>query len=169
MRRLESLDQIRAYHVDTEVAFRSFYAKGPSGYHVRFITYSEAEVNKELVQRIGETEMRSILIVLARVEAAFRRDFNIRVDAKKPDEISVAFRKLHAAKGEYVRLREDILEVWKDNLVPADRANISKFKGMLHTRHWLAHGRHWVHAVRENYVDVYLTADALITQLPLQN
>lgn len=166
MQKLEALADIRAYHIDAELALRAFYSKSAGGdYNVKFIAYSEAQLYKELVYRISETELRSILIVLARVEAAFRRDFDLRVDAKKPDAISVAFRRLHAAKGDHVSLPNDILQVWRDNLEPADRANISAFKGMLHTRHWLAHGRHWTHRVPYIYLDVYVLADALLTQL----
>ena len=169
MQKLEPLADIRAYHIDAELALRAFYSKSAGGdYHPKFIAYSEAQLNKELVYRIGETELRSMLIVLARVEAAFRRDFEIRGDAKKPDAISTAFRRLHAAKGDHVSLPDDILAVWKDNLEPADRANISAYKGMLHTRHWLAHGRHWVYRVPCKYLDVYVLADALLTQLPFE-
>ena len=124
-------------------------------------------MNEELLQRLDETELRSTLIVLARVEAAFRRDFRARVNGKKSDAISIVFRQLHSCKGDHVRLFEDILEVWKANIDPADKTYVSKFKGMLHTRHWLAHGRHWVYAVTESYLDVYLLADALLMQLPL--
>ena len=37
---------------------------------------------------------------------------------------------------------DDLLEVWKEH-VPDSRAPIGEFRGVLHLRHWLAHGRYW--------------------------
>ena len=111
--------------------------------------------------------MRSVLVILARVEAAFRRDYKARATGKSPDSISIEFRKLHKAKGLKVRLEEEILSVWRGHVEPTEQKNISDLKGMLKYRHWLAHGRYWNQGRQHSYQDVYLLADIILCGLPL--
>ncbi|MDO9425624.1 MAG: hypothetical protein Q7T93_02220 [Methylobacterium sp.] len=168
MPNLIALTDILEYHVDTEASLRLYYSSSHPSYQARFTGYFPSEVLSELNERLSETEMRSALVMLARIEAAFRVDYRARATSKSADPISVRFRKLHASKGDRARLEDDILEVWRQYLDPADRAVISQLRGMLKYRHWLAHGRYWNPGAQHTFDNVYLLADVILTGFGLQ-
>jgi len=167
MPKLAPLTEIANYHTDTEESLRHYYSPSYPGYPRRFYAYLASEISTELMERIAETEMRSVLVILARVEAAFRRDYKARATSKNSDPISIAFRKLYNEKGERVRLEDEILDVWRAQLQPASRQSISDLRGMLKYRHWLAHGRHWNQGRPHSYRDAYLLADVILSGLSL--
>lgn len=108
------------------------------------------------------------MVILARIEAAFRVDYKARATSKRTDPISASFRKLYVQKGDRVRLEDDILEIWRQSLDPADRAIIGQLRGMLKYRHWIAHGRYWHPGAQHAFDDIYLLADVILTGLDLQ-
>jgi hypothetical protein len=65
--------------------------------------------------RLDETDLRSSLTILARLEAAFRIDYKQRCAKKKPDPVSIEFRALSSAKGRKVALED---EIWEYGVMP---------------------------------------------------
>ncbi len=165
---LDSLVDIANHHLDAEASLRLFFSHSNPTFPQRFVSYRPADVTEELAARINETELRSALATLARVEAALRQDYLRRCKDKLADDVSIAFRRIHRARGRRARLDEDILATWYENLKPTERAVISKLRGMLKFRHWMAHGRYWNFGAEYSFQDVYLVADLTIATLGLR-
>jgi hypothetical protein len=164
----QSLIDIANYHTDAEASLRLYFSKANPGYDVRFFANLESEVADQLVEHIDENEMRSVLVLMARVDAAFRVDFDYRARHKKADPLSIIFRKLHKKRGERVRLNEDILETWQKNLDdPLAKSLISELRGAFRFRHWLAHGRFWKPGRKYDYQTIYLMADTVLHRFSL--
>lgn len=168
MPRLAPLVNIADYHVDATASLRLYYSNSHAEYVVRFATYRPREVTEEFAERLQETEMRSTLAVLARVEAAFRQDYKVRGRSKMADPISVDFRKIFRTRGDRVRLDDEILETWRRHIEPMDRVHIGQLRGMFKYRHWLAHGRYWEVGRQHAFADVYLLADAILSTFDLK-
>ena len=162
------LIDISYYHLTVEMALRLHYSPSNPSYQFIFTGYRPVEVSAELNERIIETEIRSVLIIIARLEAAFRIDYISRAKSKRADQISIDLRLLYKRKKSKARLDEDILEIWREYLDPTGRAVVSKLRGMLRYRHWLAHGRYWQFGAKHSYDDVYLVADVILTDFGLQ-
>ena len=162
-----SLADIADYHIDAEAGLKLCFSPANPEYASRFIAHLPSEISAELAERLSETEMRSALVTVSRVEAALRNDFIQRCRLKMPDDISITFRKIHKKRGVRIRLDEDILDVWYQNVDPPSRNVISTLRGMLKYRHWLAHGRWWNAGRKYSFQDVYSLAEAIFTDLPL--
>lgn len=165
MPELVSLVDIADYHADADASLRSYFSKTSPTYTARFAVYLPSEVTAELSGRIDETDLRSTLVLLARVEAALRKDYIARAQGKSSDDISIEFRKIYRQRGRRARLEEDILETWKSALQNPEREIMSQLKGMLKFRHWLAHGRYWNVGSNYKFQDAYIVADAVITNI----
>lgn len=165
---LVSLTDIADHHVDAEASLRLYFSNANPGFTQRFFSYFPTDISGELSGRIKEADMRSALITLARVEAALRKDYAYRGRGKLADDISIAFRQIYKKKGRHARLDEDILAVWYNNVAPTERALISKLRGMLKFRHWMAHGRYWNVGTEHSFQDVYLVADLTLSTLQLR-
>lgn len=168
MPRLAALIDIADYHADATASLQHYYSNSHAGYVVRFAAYRPREVAEEFAERLKETEMRSALVVLARVEAAFRQDYKLRGRSKRADPISVGLRKVFRVRGDRARLDDEILETWRQHVEPSDRAYISQLRGMFKYRHWLAHGRYWDAGRQHAFGDVYLLADAILSSFDLE-
>lgn len=164
---LVSLIAIADYHVDAEASLRLYFSRRNPEYVGRFATYLPSEVNSELAERMSETDKRSTLVVLARIEAAFQKDYTERCRLKMSDNVSIAFRKIHKNRRGRARLNEDILDVWYQNVDPSSRRVISELRGMLNFRHWLAHGRYWHAGAKYSFRDAYFLAEIVLTKFPL--
>lgn len=102
----------------------------------------------------------------AATEAYLRVDYLSRVQGKKKDALSRAFRKLFSEKSQRTALDRDLLKVWKN----ADRKlepEINTFTELLRFRHWIAHGRYWVNKTNKSYTpeNVYLICDSLLNAI----
>lgn len=168
MPRLAPLVDIAGYHADATASLQLYYSNSHDGYDLRFAAYRPREVAEEFAERLEETEMRSALVVLARVEAAFRQDYKVRGKSKKADPISVGLRKVFRARGDRARLEDEILEAWRQHIEPSDRAYISQLRGMFKYRHWLAHGRYWEPGRQHAFDDVYLLADTILSSFDFE-
>ena len=169
MPELQSLVDIADYHADAGHGLRLCFSRINPAYEERFTTYFPSEVDAELAERMSETDMRSALVLVARIEAALRRDYIERCRLKMADDVSIAFRKIHKKRGQRVRLDEDILDVWYQNVDPPGRKVVSTLRGLLKYRHWLAHGRYWDAGEQYSFQDSYVLAEAILTDLPLCN
>lgn len=162
-----SLVDIAEYHTDVETSLRLYFSTKNPNYLTRFTAYLPSELVAELTERVSETDMRSALVVLARIEAAFRKDYIGRCNLKLSDDVSISFRKIHKKRGIKARLDEDILETWRQNINKYDGKIISNLRGMLKFRHWLAHGRYWNFGTKYSFQDVYSLGHVVLTNFPL--
>lgn len=163
------LTDIAFYHSDAEKSLRLYYSAANPNYATIFTSKSKAEVNTQLRSHVKETEIRSILIIIARLEAAFRLDMKYRVHAKHPDNLSIALRALHKKKPNKAGLEKDIFPIWKEYLDEDGRNVLSGLKTMLKYRHWIAHGRYWQFSANHNYIDTYLLADIVLNKFGLMS
>jgi hypothetical protein len=160
------LIDIASYHRDAEMSLRFYFSQVNPDFHARFVSYRQSDVATELTERLSETDMRSALVVMARIEAAFRVDYKQRCQMKKSDEMSIAFRKIFKARKEKARLDEDIWETWRQ-IEPSTRDLISRLRSVFRFRHWLAHGRYWPVGNKYDFQTIYLIADAVFADFGL--
>jgi adenine C2-methylase RlmN of 23S rRNA A2503 and tRNA A37 len=137
-----SLEEIAKYHEDVVSSLSYLFSDQSTYFTERFIGYSPAMIAEELRKRVDETSLRSILIILASLEARFRVDYESRCQKKLKDDLSRAFRAIYKEKQERVSLEQGIFEVWKDHQVESKQL-IGELKTAFGFRHWLAHGRYW--------------------------
>lgn len=89
-----------------------------------------------------ELDREVTMALLASFEALFRTDFLDRVRGRLKDPASRDLRALHRGKGDRPDM-DSILDVWKSHSSRPQR--ISRLKQYFDRRHWLAHGRYYVH------------------------
>jgi hypothetical protein len=128
----------------------------------RFIGLTREEVEQFFDAQRVRLELLTMFEILATTEAALRIEVRSRVAARKKDPLSQRFRKLQKAKGDRIRLDEDILTAMKEEGVA-----IAAFRGTLRLRHWLAHGRHWHPKLGRGYApsDVFDISRSLIDSI----
>lgn len=158
-----SLLDLADYQRDTDRSLRLYFTSINPDFVALFAGDRPSDVAEKLADRINETDMRSALAVMARVEAAFRLDYQWRRKAKKPDAVSIAFRRHRRTN---VRLDEDIWETWSVNY-PMTRRLISEIRSAFRFRHWLAHGRYWPAGQKYDFQTVYLLAQEVLATFPL--
>ena len=163
-----SLQEIAAYHSDCQAALYLFFSEVYPDYQSRFFGYTKDETTKELQRRLAETNTRSALVVMARVEATFRVDYKLRAQRKLPDDVSIEFRKIWKRRAQRAHLDEDIVAVWMKNIDNIQKNALGKMKTFFKMRNWIAHGRYWQFAVKYDYVDVYNVADYILTEFPFE-
>jgi hypothetical protein len=163
-----SIPEVAEYHRDAESSLRLYFTPNNPRFIARFAGYVPSKVDEELADRLNETDMRSALAVMTRIEAAFRIDYRLRCRKKRADGISIAFRRLHKTYGERVSLEDKIFEIWRSEQ-PGTSSLIGELKGAFRFRHWLAHGQHFQPKLRGkyDYQSVYLLAVNVLAQFPL--
>ncbi len=122
-----------------------------------------------LVARLSETDRRSAFFILARLEAAFRVDYESRCRNRMKDNLSRAFRRIWKTQKLKISLDEDIFELWRAH-VPASRQLVSELRGAFKFRHWLAHGRSRAPRLGRMKYDfnyAFDLAEAIFSSLPL--
>ena len=166
---VQDLNDIASYHEDAVKALTRYFSDWENIDGIQYIGKSRAEISQIFQERLSETELRSVLQLLASLEAALRVDFILRCEAKKKDNLSKAFRSLYRDKKYSVRLDEDILELWIDHH-PQLKDVVGKLRGAFHLRHWLAHGRYWrpKNWIRYSYLDIEAIATVFFDNFPLQ-
>ena len=112
-----------------------------------FVGFTREDAQRRYEELRGELDLVTSMGLFAALEAAIRVDFQARVEQRRKDSLSRAYRKLwrlaQGRKRKYVRLEEDILEAMKASR-PGWRSQVGQLKGALAYRHWLAHGRYWL-------------------------
>ena len=162
------LDEIGRHYLDVEASIRSYFDFRNVRSAVRFADYTSEEILLEMNSILEEQDRAASMNLLAALEAAFRVDFLQRCYKRRKDPVSRVFRELHARKGMYVSLEDDIFQVWKQkSSVPS--SVISHLKSVFKYRHWLAHGRYWVPKFgRYDYHDIYTLAEAIFDAFPFE-
>lgn len=163
-----SIVNVAAYHKDTDSSLRLFFTSINPNFTVRFFGKSHATIEAELADRLNETDLRSSLAILSRLEAAFRIDYEYRCKKRKKDSLSKAFRVLYKRRRTKVRFEDHILTTWRESH-PETRRLIDELKGAFKFRHWLAHGSYWEPnlARKYDYEGVYGLAESVFANLPL--
>jgi hypothetical protein len=115
-----------------------------------FIGLSIQEIRKRFASDRSELEKSAILSLIAAAEAYLRVDYLSRVQGKKKDSLSRAFRKLFNEKSQRTALDKDLLKVWK-NANRRLEPEINTFTELLQFRHRIAHGRYWVNKTNKSY------------------
>jgi hypothetical protein len=110
-------------------------------HEAQLVGLTRREVEEFFDAQRGQLELLTMFEILATTGAVLRIEVKTRAVARKKDPLSRRFRKLHRAKGDRIRLDEDILAAMKEE--GASTGAIAAFRGALRLRHWLAHGRHW--------------------------
>ena len=135
-----SLEEIQRYHEDAVSSLQYYFTEAPYSF-ARFFDSTPQALTEELKQRIEETNLRSILVTLAALEASFRIDYEIRCSKRLKDPLSRAFRSIYRHHKQHVSLDEDIFETWKTK-TPTSKKLIGDLRTAFKLRHWLAHGRY---------------------------
>ena len=165
-----ALEDLLKYQSDSESSFRLFFSDSNPHYSALFLGESTKIIRDKLEERLLETDIRSTIMVLAKVEAAFRRDYLIRGQGRRPrrELISNDFRSMYGRVGDRARLKDDIFTVWKNHF-PEFSSLLESLKGAFNFRHWVAHGRYWPHNSGNKYdfQTVYLLAQTTFTKVPL--
>jgi hypothetical protein len=135
---------------------------------VRFLAMRSSEIAAELADRLNETDVRSSLAILIRLEAAFRIDYLQRCQKRKRDALSKAFRALYKDKGPNVGLEDHIFVAWQREH-PQTGPLISELAGAFKLRHWLAHGSYWQPKLgrKYDYQGICALADSVLASFPL--
>lgn len=155
------IDEIAQYHSDLEEALRAFYCED----NKRFTGYTIQELEEELNERLEELDKTSSLSLLSSIEASIRTDYLRRCYDRLKDPVSRRMRDLYRKKGTNASLKEDILEIWKQMIMP--RTIISDIKAAFNYRDWLAHGRYWEPKLgrKYNFFDLYTLANEISVKL----
>ena len=131
-----------------------------------FFGLTPVECEATLSGMRDELDDQVTLALVASFEASFQTDFAHRArKARLKDPVSRACRTLATKYRERVRF-EDILDVWKE--ATGQRQVFGHFAQLLNYRHWLAHGRYWVHKSGSDFDpgDAWEIGQRLIQQLP---
>jgi len=128
-----------------------------------FFGLSVPEVRERFISDRSELGKTTVLSLIAATEADFRVDYLSRVQARKKDKISKAFRQLFREKRQFAALDKDLLRVWRDSDRELESVT-NPFVEALKYRHWLAHGRYWLNRVNKSYTpeNVYLICENLL-------
>ena len=164
-----SIKDVAAYHNDAQSSLREFFRGNSPDFVARYVGLTPKGLEEILGERLTETDLRSALILLTAIEAAFRLDYKTRCKQKLKDGLSREFRDVFKQSREKVKLEEQIFEAWKKH-IPARKALISELKGAFKFRHWLAHGRPPSSKLgrKYDYPYVYDLANAVFTTLSLK-
>lgn len=118
------------------------------------------DARRMLDEMAQETESHIVLSLCSSAEATIRSAVKSRLHQKAADAVSREIRKIRQTR-KRLRLIEDVLETWR-NYHPTPLTRTGDFKSLYRTRHWLAHGRHWMHGAK---MDPVLTWAVLETTL----
>lgn len=101
---------------------------------------------------LEELEKEAVLALITSLEAVFRTDFIIRVEAKKRDTLSKHFKSIikETEKKSGIRLpyfrygiKEVIIDGWKEYR-PNYKTAFDSLGQIFEFRNWMAHGRYWI-------------------------
>jgi hypothetical protein len=135
-----------------------------------FFGMTREDVDNYFEEHKRELDFLVCFDIISALEACLRLDYLCRVYERLKDPVSRKFRALYRQSGPRVRLSEDILDAWSEEY-PSCKSVIGQFRGALHLRDWLAHGRYWApKKIGRQYTpeDVFDIADQLFESLPAE-
>jgi len=163
------LDEIEEYYEDSRKSIEyMFQANNIVQLNLQqYFFLSQQELNEIKQERLQELEIGVILQILSSLEASFRKDYITRCKTKSRDEVSRVFREKYKELETKIGL-EDLLDIWKEK-TNGSTSCIGNFKGALHYRHWLAHGRYWSFKKQKyDYFSAISIASSIYASFPLQ-
>lgn len=135
----------------------------------RFLGMTPEEVQGFLIERQQELDYQSSLALLGSIEAILQLDFHCLVQNKLKDPLSREFRKLKKSIQRRISLEEHILKAWQ-TIYPETRPLFQPLSKAIKFRHWLAHGRYWLHRSEKfNFYELYEIAELMQNSLPLKS
>lgn len=116
-----------------------------------FLGLTEEEFTLRFSGIMVELAHLSCMGILSATEGELRRDYLLRVARRDKSEIGRRFRSAYKDREARIALEDGILH---SLLVerPGLKSTLSRFKGALRYRHWLAHGRYWNPKLGQRYV-----------------
>jgi hypothetical protein len=167
--RLTSLEWAAQYHNDAVESFNHYLSMVSPKSLSQFDAYSGPRLDVGLADYIQETDLRSSLDLLTKIEAAFQMDYQFRCRKRLKDDLSRAFRELYKRDQRYVSLEKDILDAWSSHASGAHQL-IGELRSAFKFRHWLAHGRYWTPKLGREYDFqlLYILALTVFENLPLR-
>lgn len=108
----------------------------------KFLTFTRDEVQSYFDDSFNELEHLVAFDLISAIEGNLRADFYLRIHTKDKSNLGREFRNKYKAQGDKISLENDIIEGWKNN-EEKSKNEFSELLGLLHYRHWLAHGRYW--------------------------
>jgi hypothetical protein len=131
--------------LDYKQKIRDLITKDPDHSDIppRFVGLTLNEVESYFNQLILELENQTSFSMISSIEAKLRKDYLLRVYNRKKDMLSKEFQGIYLKKEDRARLEDDILDSWKRYHEDELKSSISRYKGSLNHRDWLAHGRYW--------------------------
>ena len=109
-----------------------------------FLGMTRNEIKTYFQKLQDELEIAYVFKVISATEGILRKDFNKRTQLRKPKKEPDKTFKNQGIKGP-VRLKEDILDIWKKKIFEKNQFIISQFYELLNYRHWIAHGQYWIY------------------------
>lgn len=137
-----SLKEIWNHRTDIQAALRFYFDPGSPGFQDRFFGETLEVIAERLRTRLQEADQQSLLVLLSSVEAAFRLDYEIRVERKATDDLSRSFITLYAQQGKRARLDSELFENWK-KVSDLHKQAVGHLRSAFKFRDWMAHGRYW--------------------------
>ncbi|MGA3082608.1 MAG: hypothetical protein ABSD44_14745 [Terracidiphilus sp.] len=164
-----SLEWAAQYHNDAVESFNHYLSVVSPKSLSQFDAYSRPRLDVGLADYIQETDLRSSLELLTKIEAAFQLDYQFRCRKRLKDDLSWAFRALYKRDQRYVSLEKDILDAWSCHASEAHQI-IGELRSAFKFRHWLAHGRYWTPKLGRKYDFqlLYILALTVFENLPLR-
>jgi hypothetical protein len=145
----KSIETIWSWYEDQKEALRDFrnkiiiaFVTPNPNINQKFLTLTIEELNIYFEESFEELEHYVAFDLIAATEGNLRADFYTRVYEKDKSDLGRCFRGIYKIKENRVSLEEDIIKNWKIH-EPTSKSDMSDLLGMLHYRHWLAHGRYW--------------------------
>lgn len=122
------------------------------------MTVTELEVIFERQQQ--ELDYQASLSLLASIEAAFQLDFHHRVNQRLRDPLSRHFKDLKNTTPR-ISFENHILYGWQQ-YAPVTKKLFQPLNKAIKYRHWLAHGRYWLHkSPIFNFAELYELAELI--------
>lgn len=109
----------------------------------QFDGMTPVEFNTAASSHLQELEHLAAMNMFSAAEAGLWRDYRNKGRGKEATSVCTAMSALYAAEGFDLYDLLPVLNVWCDCSSGQRRQHFSDYKGALHYRHWLAHGRHW--------------------------
>lgn len=134
----------------------------------KFVAFTLNELDDYFEKSVEELEQLVAFDLIAAIEGLLRSDFYRRVYSRDKSDLGRRFRDVNKLKKDKISLEDDIINNWKE-LVAGCRPTFSELKGVLHYRHWLAHGRYWMLGKRGRPYSVeetYGIAESVLQLIP---
>jgi hypothetical protein len=134
----DQLQAIRAFRNDV----LSLSTTGALSTNSKFLGYTQDELIEYFSDSVVALEDLVSFDLISATEGVLKNDYFTRVYKKDKSELGRKYREIHKLSLDKPRLELDIIDTCKDCIAYHKRA-FSDYQGILHFRHWLAHGRFW--------------------------